>query len=102
MSEQFWSGVPLAGIALVLLLFGVSEWVRANRNGGRGWPLSWGVLSAMFLLSLSFVAGSGAFRVFSERTPEFYELWAVRIALWVSFGVSVWALWRWWHPREDQ
>jgi hypothetical protein len=56
----------------------------------------------MFLLSLSFVAGSGAFRVFSERTPEFYELWAVRIALWVSFGVSVWALWRWWHPREDQ
>ena len=102
MSEQFWSGVPLAGIALVLLLFGVSEWVRANRNGGRGWPLSWGVLSAMFLLSLSFVAGSGAFRVFSRRTPDVYELWTVRAELWLAFGVSVWELWRWWHPRGEE
>jgi len=80
MSEQFWSGVPLAGIALVL----------------------WGVLSAMFLLSLSFVAGSGAFRVFSRRTPDVYELWTVRAALWLAFGVSVWELWRWWHPRGEE
>jgi len=101
-SEQFWSGVPLTGLAIVLTLFGVSEWVCARRHDRHAWPLSWGLLSALFLLSLGAVAATGAFRVFSERTPEFYELWAVRIALWVSFGVSVWALWRWWHPREDQ
>lgn len=95
-SEQLWSGVPLTGIAIVLLLFGISEWVRAKRHDRHAWPLSWGLLSAWFLLSLSFVAASGAFRVFSDRTPDFYELWVVRAALWVALGVSVWTLWRWW------
>ena len=101
-SEQFWSGVPLTGLAIVLLLFGISERVRAKRHDRHAWPLSWGLLSAWFLLSLSFVAASGAFRVFSDKMPDFYELLVVRVALWVAFGVAVWTCKRWFDNGRDE
>ena len=101
-SEQFWSGVPLTGLAIVLTLFGVSEWVRARRHDRHAWPLSWGLLSALFLLSLGAVAATGAFRVFSDKTPDFYELLVVRAALWVAFVIAVWTCKRWFDNGRDE
>lgn len=95
---QLYSGVPLVGISLVLILFAISAWARARRNRQRCcphyWPLSWDELSALFLASLSGVAATGAFRAFAH-TPDLYELWAVRAALWTALVVSIWTFWRW-------
>jgi len=98
-ADQWLRLIPLAGVAGVLLCFGVAAWVRASRRHGRQWPLVWGHVSALFLLSLGTLAGFSVARIAAPYS-ECNESRASYVVLWGTLFVSLWAFQRWWKDGE--
>lgn len=100
-TDQWLRGLPYVGIGVVLVAFGVAAWVRASRRDQPVcWPLTWGRLSAVFLISLGVQQFYVSLRVFLSY-PERWERRAGYGVLWVVLAICAWTLRRWLREGDE-